>query len=196
MKRSRFVHLPGLSDPPPPPDPELDPKVEASTDRFFGDYGPEGSEAEKRIFERFEEVFAGGLEFSAGIPFDSNGGEPYSWIDRVDLPAARLALRRAGDLLGQSFKLNLFLLDAASRREAEVRRESGRRGAKRRVANNPKSLAMAAIRAEWTERKRRGLKFTPKSFAYEMHRKFEGVVTVESIRNALGKWAKEFHPGT
>lgn len=196
MKRSRFVHLPGLGDPPPPPEAVLDPKVEESTDQFFNDYGSDGPEAEKRLFERFEEVLAGGFELSSGVPFDLVGGEPYSWVDRVDLPTARLALRRAGDLLGQSFRLNLLLLDAAARRGLEVRQKSGRKGARRRVANDPKAQVMEKIRAEWIGRRRRGLKVTPKIFAHEMHLQFQGLVAVESIRNALTRWAKEFHPGT
>ena len=195
MTRAKFVHVPELH-PPSEPRPEMDPSVRRSLDRFFSDYGPEGINAETRLFERFEKVFVDGSIFSAGLPFDTGLGESYSWIDRVDLPTARQALRRAAELLGESFKLNMVLFDAAIGREAEVRRETGRIAAKRRVANSPKSAVMARIQAEWLSRRQQGIRVRPKDFAHEMNTRFAGAVTVESIRNAMTKWAKAFHPGT
>lgn len=60
-----------------------------------------------------------------------------------------------------------------------------------------KGEAMEAMRAEWLRRKREGQRVSPTQFARDMYKRSEfRVVTVESIGNAVRRWAKDFNPAS
>lgn len=107
----------------------------------------------------------------------------------VALSVERSASRTGRRLVSRSLNLADTLNTVIDTKDAALQRqrEDRKRGAAAKIASDPRSTAMAQIRAEWEGRHRPGA-----AFAREMHAKYAGVITSErSIANAISRWRRQ-----